>query len=126
MISQAVVGATMPATDLDRARRWYQEKLGLTPVGEDPDGGLRYRTAGGSGFALFPTAITERGGHTQMGIEVSDARAEVAELRSRGVVFEEYDQPGLKTVDGLVELGGAVGGWFKDSEGNLIGLFQQS
>ncbi|MFE0463586.1 VOC family protein [Kitasatospora sp. NPDC058965] len=124
MISQARVGATLPAGDIERARRWYEEKLGLTPVGTDPDGGLRYQTGGGTMFAVFPTGITERAGHTQMAIEAADARAEVAELRARGVVFEEYDQPGLQTVDGLVELGGLVGGWFKDSEGNLIGIFQ--
>jgi catechol 2,3-dioxygenase-like lactoylglutathione lyase family enzyme len=124
VISQAIVGATLPAADLERAKRWYQEKLGLTPAREDPDA-LMYQTAEGTGFALFPTAITERAGHTQMAFEVSDVRAEVADLRSRGVVFEEYDQPGLKTVDGLVELGGSLGGWFKDSEGNLIAMFQR-
>jgi hypothetical protein len=60
-----------------------------------------------------------------MGMQVSDVRAEAADLRSRGVMFEEYDQPRLKTVDGLVEMGSLLGGWFKDSEGNLIGLFQR-
>jgi catechol 2,3-dioxygenase-like lactoylglutathione lyase family enzyme len=121
----------LPAQDLDRARRFYAEKLGLEPV-EERAGGLRYRVAGGE-FALFQSAGAASGEHTQMGWEVDDIEVAVRELRERGVAFEEYDVPGLTTVDGIAEIEGnypSEGGvgeraaWFRDSEGNLIGIGQ--
>lgn len=73
------------------------------------------------------TSSSNRGGHTQAGIEVPDIEAAVAELKSRGVVFEEYDMPDLKTVEGIAtESGGDKAAWFKDSEGNLLGLVRFS
>jgi catechol 2,3-dioxygenase-like lactoylglutathione lyase family enzyme len=111
MLSEYRVHTALPATNLDRARRFYDEKLGLTPTDERPEG-LTYECAGGSALFLFPTAISGRGGHTQVGIEVPDVKAAVAELESRGVVFEDYDAPG------------ETAAWFKDSEGNLLGLVQ--
>ncbi|MGH6919832.1 MAG: VOC family protein, partial [Geminicoccaceae bacterium] len=113
------------------ARRFYAEKLGLEPVEERP-GGLLYRCGKGS-FALFTSSGAASGDHTQMGWEVGDLRATVEALRARGVVFEEYDLPGLRTVDGIAEVVGnypSKGGvgelaaWFKDSDGNLLGLGQ--
>ena len=124
------VASRLPAQDLDRARRWYSDKLGLEPV-EAREGGLLYR-CGGAAFGLFASAGQPSGAHTQMGWEVADIDATVAELRSRGVVFEEYDLPGLTTVDGIADIEGnypskgtgerAV--WFHDSEGNLLGIGQ--
>jgi len=125
MLSQARADACLPAADMKRAKGWYQEKLGLTPSKED-EGGAQYSLADGTSLYLFPTAITERGGHTQVGLTVTDLKAEIAELRARGVVFEEYDMPGLKTTDGVVEWPDGSGAWFKDSEGNLLGLVQPS
>jgi catechol 2,3-dioxygenase-like lactoylglutathione lyase family enzyme len=125
------VANRLPAQDLERARRFYAEKLGLEPVEERP-GGLLYR-AGSGEFALFESAGAPSGEHTQMGWEVDDLDAVVAELRERGVTFEEYDLPGLKTVDGIATVEGnypskgAVGergAWFHDSEGNLLGIGQ--
>lgn len=121
----------LPAQDLDRARRFYAEKLGLEPV-EERSAGLRYRVAGGE-FALFLSAGAPSGEHTQMGWEVDDIEVAVRELRERGVAFEEYEMPGLTTVDGIAEIEGnypSKGGvgeraaWFRDSEGNLIGIGQ--
>jgi predicted enzyme related to lactoylglutathione lyase len=121
----------LPAQDLDRARAFYADKLGLEPVEERP-GGLRYR-CGGTVFSLFASTGAASGEHTQVGWAVDDIEAAVAELRDRGVVFEEYDVPGLKTVDGIADVAGAYpsdGGigeraaWFHDSEGNLIGIGQ--
>lgn len=94
-------------------------------------GGLRYVCVGGE-FAIFLSAGTQSGTHTQMGWEVEDIEATVRELRARGVEFEEYDLPGLKTVDGIAEITGNYpskgvgerGAWFRDSEGNLLGLGQ--
>lgn len=125
------VATRLPVQDLDRARSFYAEKLGLEPVEERP-GGLLYRCGSGT-FALFVSNGTPSGTHTQMGLEVSDLAATAKFLRARGITFEEYDLPGLKTVDGIAEVAGnypSKGGigelaaWFKDSEGNLIGLGQ--
>jgi catechol 2,3-dioxygenase-like lactoylglutathione lyase family enzyme len=114
---------TLPAADIDRAKAFYREKLGLEPSGEAP-GGVFFETAGGTRFALYPTPNTNRGGHTQMGFTVNDVEAEVANLKERGVVFEEYDLPGLKTENGVAATGGGRAAWFKDSEGNTIGLIE--
>src|SRR3954463_8584103 len=88
----------LPARDLDRARRFYSEKLGLEPSEERP-GGLLFKTAHG-GFALFAWSGASSGEFTQMGWEVDDIEATVAELKSRGVMFEDVDVPGLRTVHG--------------------------
>jgi catechol 2,3-dioxygenase-like lactoylglutathione lyase family enzyme len=130
MLTDSEAATRLPAKDLERARRFYSEKLGLEPIEERP-GGLRYRCGGGS-FGLFASAGAASGTHTQMGWDVADIEATVATLRSRGVVFEEYDLPGLKTVNGIARIEGnypskGVGeraAWFRDSEGNLLGLGQ--
>jgi catechol 2,3-dioxygenase-like lactoylglutathione lyase family enzyme len=125
------VATRLPAQDLNRARSFYAEKLGLEPIEERP-GGLLYRCGNGL-FALFSSGGAPSGNHTQMGLEVTDLRAAVKVLRARGLVFEEYDLPGLKTIDGVAEVVGNYPGkggkgelaaWFKDSEGNLVGLGQ--
>jgi catechol 2,3-dioxygenase-like lactoylglutathione lyase family enzyme len=125
------VATRLPAQDLERARTFYAEKLGLQPAEERP-GGLRYRFAQGE-FALFESAGAASGSHTQMGFEVADIEATVAELRARGVAFEEYDLPGLRTVNGIAEVSGNYpskgsrgerAAWFRDSEGNLLGIGQ--
>ena len=125
------VATRLPARNLDRARAFYADKLGLAPIEERP-GGLLYRCGDGL-FALFESVGSPSGSHTQMGIEVSDLRAAVATLRARGVQFEEYDAPGLETVNGVAQVDGnypSKGGkgelaaWFRDSEGNLLGMGQ--
>jgi catechol 2,3-dioxygenase-like lactoylglutathione lyase family enzyme len=129
-LANAHVESRLPAQDLDRARRWYAEKLGLEPV-EEREGGLRYECGGGV-FCLFASTGSSDGTFTQMGFFVDDIEAEMAEMRSRGVVFEEYGIPGLPMVDGIVDIPGNYpskgrgerGAWFRDSEGNLIGLGQ--
>jgi catechol 2,3-dioxygenase-like lactoylglutathione lyase family enzyme len=129
MLEDAKVATRLPAQDLDRARTFYSEKLGLDPAEERP-GGLLYR-CGGAEFGLFQSAGEPSGAHTQMAWNVEDIESVVAELRGRGVVFEEYDFPGLRTVDGIAEVEGnypSKGGkgeraaWFRDSEGNMLGM----
>jgi catechol 2,3-dioxygenase-like lactoylglutathione lyase family enzyme len=130
MLRNGRVATRIPAQDLARARAWYAEKLGLEPV-EEREGGLRYVCAAGE-FALFESAGRPSGDHTQMGWEVDDIEATVRELRGRGVVFEEYDFPGFKTVDGIADIEGNYpskgtgerGAWFRDSEGNMLGIGQ--
>jgi catechol 2,3-dioxygenase-like lactoylglutathione lyase family enzyme len=114
------VFATIPAQDLARAKSFYSEKLGLEPAEERPEG-VRYQCGTGA-FLLFESSGAASGDHTQLGWDVDDLAATVRELRERGVVFEEYDLPGFKTVDGIAEIAGEKGAWFKDSEGNLLAL----
>jgi predicted enzyme related to lactoylglutathione lyase len=123
LLERALVESTIPAQDLDRARAYYEEKLGLTASSEGRIG-LRYRLADGTRFRLFRSGGRASGAHTQMALMVEDLVATVRELRSRGVQFEEYDGPTLKTTDGIADLGYAKAAWFRDSEGNLIGVSQ--
>jgi catechol 2,3-dioxygenase-like lactoylglutathione lyase family enzyme len=131
MLDNARVATRLPAQDLDRARRFYADKLGLEPTEERP-GGLRYQCAHGE-FALYTSAGIAPGTFTQMAFEVDDLDAVVAELKRRGLQFEEVDLPGLRTTNGIAEVEGnypSKGGkgeraaWFRDSEGNLMGVGQ--
>jgi catechol 2,3-dioxygenase-like lactoylglutathione lyase family enzyme len=130
MLARATVAVRLPAQDLERARAFYAEKLGLEPTEERP-GGLRYQLAGGE-FALFESAGRPSGEHTQIAFEVDDIDAVVADLRARGLVFESYELSGMTTVDGIAEIDGNYpskgsaerGAWFRDSEGNMLGIGQ--
>ena len=122
MLDGATVHTTLPALDVERAVRFYTEKVGATQ-GQSGEG-ASFMTMGETSFSIYPTPNAERGGHTQMGIRVPDIHAAVEELRSRGITFEEYDFPGLKTVNGIAEMGPVNGAWFKDTEGNTIGVVQ--
>jgi catechol 2,3-dioxygenase-like lactoylglutathione lyase family enzyme len=131
MLEDGKVVARIPVKDLQRSRKFYAEKLGLEPSEERP-GGLLYRCGEGE-FALFESTGAASGDHTQMGWEVEDIEATVEQLRARGVEFEEYDFPGLRTVNGIAEVAGnypSKGGvaeraaWFRDVDGNLFGIGQ--
>ena len=123
MLKELRSHTTLPAADLERAKKFYAEKLGLTPSTESP-GGIFYEVAAGTRFILYPTQNPTRGGHTQIGFATADIRKEVAALKARGVVFEEYDFPGLKTEGSIAKTGDTHAAWFKDSEGNTIGIVQ--
>jgi len=116
--------ATLPAQDMARARKFYEQKLGFTPDEVGPDGGVFYKT-GNTGFLVFPSMGKPSGDHTQLGLDVEDVTATVNELKKSGVKFEDYDIPGLKTQDGIADMGGSKGAWFKDTEGNLISIGEQ-
>jgi catechol-2,3-dioxygenase len=122
-LEKALVESTIRAQDLERARLFYAKKLGLTPTSQERIG-VRYRLADGTQFWLFRSAGKASGAHTQMALTVDNLLATVRELRSRAVKFEDYDSPGLKTTDGIADVGYARAAWFKDSEGNLIGISQ--
>jgi catechol 2,3-dioxygenase-like lactoylglutathione lyase family enzyme len=123
MLKDHKTHATLPVADLARAKAFYAG-LGLDEIETENDGAAIIKTAGGSRFALFVTPNTQRGGHTQLGFAVDDIDAEVADLKSRGVVFEEYDMPGFKTVGGIVDTPPIRAAWFIDPDGNTIGLVQ--
>jgi catechol 2,3-dioxygenase-like lactoylglutathione lyase family enzyme len=119
---EARAAAALPVQDLERAKRWYSEKLGLNPVEGDTPGGYMYELSAGTGFLLFESTGKPSGDHTQMALEVQDVEATVKDLKGRGVKFEDYDTEQLKTKDGIADFNGFKGAWFKDSEGNLIAV----
>lgn len=116
--------ATLPASDLDRAKNWYADKLGLKPS-EEGDVGAYY-DVGSSRFLLYPSQFAGTNQATAASFEVDDIEAAVAELRQNGVTFEEYDIPGVKTENGIATfeaMGRTVqSAWFKDSEGNILAI----
>jgi catechol 2,3-dioxygenase-like lactoylglutathione lyase family enzyme len=131
VLEDGKVATRIPVRDLQRSRKFYAEKLGIEPSEERP-GGLLYRCGEGE-FALFESTGAASGDHTQMGWEVEDIEATVEQLRARGVVFEEYDFPGLRTEGGIAEVAGnypSKGGvgeraaWFRGVDGNLFGIGQ--
>ena len=124
MLSDTRVVATLPVSDLERARRFYNEMLSLKPLQELPEG-LLYECADGSRFLLYVTTGVPVGEHTQLAFVASDLESEVADLKSDGVVFEEYDLPNLKTVHSIAYTRSGQSAWFRDSEGNLLALNQR-
>jgi catechol 2,3-dioxygenase-like lactoylglutathione lyase family enzyme len=116
------LGTTIPAKDLERTRRFYEDVLDAQVVMEDP-GGIIYRS-GDSYFSLYPTEFAGTAQHTLGAFMVRDVEATVAQLRGKGVTFEDYDLPGVKTVNGIADLDGTKGAWFKDPEGNILSVVQ--
>jgi catechol 2,3-dioxygenase-like lactoylglutathione lyase family enzyme len=123
MLSDHECYATLPTSDPDQLRRFYEDVLGFTPLRENP-AGIFYRTAGNTHFAITRSTGKPSGAHTQLGFAVGDLAAEVADLRGRGVTFEEYDLPGFTTTDGIARIGVGQAAWFKDPDGNLIGMIE--
>jgi catechol 2,3-dioxygenase-like lactoylglutathione lyase family enzyme len=129
-LSNAHSVTKLPAQDLERARAFYRDKLGLEPV-DEREGGLRY-VCGPTEFHLFSSAGRPSGDSTQMAFEVEDLAATLADLRARGVSFERFDMPGFEVrgdaivaPDNYPSKGtGELGTFFYDSEGNLIGIAQ--
>jgi catechol 2,3-dioxygenase-like lactoylglutathione lyase family enzyme len=117
----------MPASDLARARAFYEGKLGLKPDPESTEtDGVSYKCADGTSIVVFLSSGASSGTHTQLTLEVDDVDSEVRALRDNGIAFEEYDMPAVKTEGGIAEVADGKGGWFKDSEGNLIAVFQRA
>ena len=110
----------LPVKDLNRAREFYEKKLGLKPLGLKQDG--KFQFAGGTGgvIALFPKPEGTKAEHTAVSFQVKDIAKEIRELKQKGVVFEDYDFPGLKTVNHVCVLGAEKAAWFKDTEGNYL------
>lgn len=123
MLKDSPIVPYIPATDVARARKFYEEKVGLVPR-EKVAGGVVYECAGGSWIFLYESGGAGTSKASQAFWQVRDVEAEVRELRAKGVVFEEYDGPGLKTVNGIATAGGSKAAWFKDSEGNIMAIIQ--
>ena len=125
MLTTSQATAMLPVVDMPRARAFYERTLGLPAPRVRPSGEARYQ-AGGLSFALYPRATPTCADHTALSFEVKDIGAEMELLRARGVRFEEYDLPGLKTSQGVCVLGGERAAWFKDPEGNILCIHQDA
>jgi len=123
MLQSSPMYAYIPASDVPRARRFYEGKLGFLPK-QEVAGGVVYEFAGGTSCFLYPTPNAGTSKASQAFWQVTDIEHEVAELKRRGVQFEDYDMPGEKSENGIVTAGGAKAAWFKDSEGNIMAVIQ--
>ena len=123
MLKNAPMFAYLPVKDLKRARQFYEQKLGLAPKHEMP-GGLVYEFARGTACFMYTTPNAGTSHASQAFWQVEDVEGEVADLKSKGVVFEEYDMPGIKMQNGIATGGGAKTAWFKDTEGNILAIVQ--
>ncbi len=128
MLTNKIAYPTLPAVDLNRAKMFYQEKLGLKLISEDPNMGITFKTGQNCMLFLYPRSST-KADHTVLTFDVDDLDAEVRDLRSKGIRFEEYDIPsmGIKTVNGISTFSDqSKMAWFKDSEGNILAVGQLS
>jgi predicted enzyme related to lactoylglutathione lyase len=125
MLNTSRVEANIPAADLARARDFYADKLGLTPVRDIAGMNLVYETAGGTRFNIYETTYAGQAGHTIAQFHVDDLDAEVRDLQAKDVTFEVYDMPDVQW-DGVIASLGPMGraAWFRDSEGNILCLDQ--
>ena len=124
MLENAPMTTILPVIDMQRARGFYEKKLGLKPVGLKPDGKLVYATGSGGVLALFPKDGGTKADHTAVSFQVRDIAAAIKALKAAGVTFEDYDFPGLKTVNHVCVLGAEKAAWFKDTEGNYLCLHE--
>lgn len=123
MLQQSPMHPYIPAKDMKRARQFYEQKLGFTPK-QEIAGGVVYEFGDHTSCFMYPTPNAGTSEASQAFWQVNDVEREVTELKAKGVRFEEYDTPGMKTQDGIATAGGAKAAWFKDSEGNIMALIQ--
>jgi predicted enzyme related to lactoylglutathione lyase len=124
MLKNAPIVPYIPVADLGRARKFYEEKVGLKPK-EEYAGGLIYECGNGSWVFMYPSPGAGTSKASTAFWEVDDVVAEVAELKARGVTFEEYDIPGIRMENSIASGGGAKTAWFKDTEGNILAVSQR-
>ncbi len=123
MLVNAAVTTMLPVIDMARAREFYERRLGFKPGGLKPDGKFVY-AVDGTTLALFPKPEGTKADHTAVSFQVPDIAQSISELKRSGVVFEDYDFPGLKTVEHVCVLGAEKAAWFKDTEGNYLCLHE--
>lgn len=126
MFENLMATAVLPASDLDRATRWWHDVLGRDPVYTDTESGDAFFDVGGTVVLVYQTDFAGTAKNTAFNLVTDDLDRDMTALRTVGVVFHDYDMPGLKTVDGVAELGGLRGAWFSDSEGNIFAIGQPS
>jgi predicted enzyme related to lactoylglutathione lyase len=123
MLQMAPLFAYIPAKDMKRARAFYEQKLGFRPK-QEIAGGVVYEFGKHTACFMYPTPNAGTSSASQAFWQVDDVEREVAELKAKGVTFEDYDMPGTKSENGVVTAGGAKAAWFKDSEGNIMAVIQ--
>jgi catechol-2,3-dioxygenase len=124
MLTDCSVAATLPFEGLAAAKDFYGKKLGLPlQAGSAKDGYMRFGAGGGTVIEVFESD-SKKSDDTAATFHVADLAREMADLKKRGVTFEEYDLPGVKTVNGVATMGSSRAAWFKDPGGNVIGLFE--
>lgn len=127
MLNKSQIMVDLPAVDIKRARKFYEEKLGFKPVMANLTGpkfpDVMYQAKGGAQIYIYQRAAT-KADHTVLSFMVDDVEREVKELKGKGVAFEEYDRPPIKTVNGIATFGDVKSAWFKDSEGNILEIGQ--
>jgi catechol 2,3-dioxygenase-like lactoylglutathione lyase family enzyme len=118
MLNNTQLMTTLPATDLDRARKFYENKLGLKTI--KSENGMLYLGSNGNTIAIYEREIPTKADHTVLTFEVNKIESEIKELENKGVKFEDYNMPDLKTVNHIAEKENEKAAWFKDSEGNIL------
>ncbi len=124
MISNLTAVATIPASNIERAKKFYSEKLGFKALETEPTGEVTYKS-GDSSFFLYESQFAGTAKNTAMTFETDNLERDMRDLRNKGVKFEDYDMGDLKTVNGVANMGDVKGAWFKDTEGNIIALTQR-
>lgn len=125
MLTKTTMTTMLPVTDMDRATEFYTRKLGMQQRATSPDGGRILDAGNGNAIGLMPAEAGAQSEHTVLSFEVSDLAGEVRDLENHGVRFEDYDLPGLKTVDHIAEMGDTKAAWFCDTEGNILCLHEE-
>jgi catechol 2,3-dioxygenase-like lactoylglutathione lyase family enzyme len=123
-LARAPMTTMLPVRDLERARQYYEDVLGLIPEGLQPDGKFIFKCANGGLLALFPKPEGTKAEHTAVGFEVEAITPVIRYLEQRGVIFHDYDLPGFRTVDHVCVLGSEKAAWFSDPEGNILCVHQ--
>lgn len=126
MLSNSSIMAVLPAKDINRAKDFYRDKLGIEPSESMEEGTVMYNCGQGTRFLLYQTENAGTAKNTQLGWETDNLEAEMEEMRGHGVVFEDYDFPGLKTENGVATADWGKAAWFLDSEGNILNIAQRS
>jgi catechol 2,3-dioxygenase-like lactoylglutathione lyase family enzyme len=121
-LSDAKVGPAIAVSDIERAKEFYEEKLGLTGGSDAGDGGRDYPCAGGTTLHIFPGEGAGRSPSTQAGFDVEDIEGTVEELSGRGVTFEQYGDPINTDERGIATFDGGRGAWLKDPDGNVLAI----
>ncbi len=121
MLAERRAHTTLPSSDVDALRPFYEGTLGFTPR-VVLNGAVMYDAGSGTVFAISRAGVPSSGSHTQMAFTVPDVEAEVMALRARGVVFEDYETP--KTEGGIATIGAGRAAWFKDPQGNLLAVIE--
>ena len=124
MLKNAPIMPTIPVADAARAKQFYEGVLGFSAKEEMP-GGIVYDSGNGTYFFTYPSAGAGTSTATYASWQVDNLESEITNLKTKGVVFEEYDMPGLKTENSIMTAGDVKAAWFKDTEGNILGLIQR-